>query len=95
MPKVALINPHKAQGFRVIIRIAEHDDNRILSYGADCGGNAYASQQEVDARVFTKFYELRVVRDCQFQVCVHRVEKGKVKMYCDYYTAKTPEGGGP
>lgn len=83
LPKVALANPYKATTFRIVVRVEPHPDNRILSLSADCGGNAYSSQHEVDQITYTRFYEMKVVRDCSFVACVNRITNGKVVRFCD------------
>jgi hypothetical protein len=90
-PKFALSNTMKAQTFRVLIRLQENPDNRVLSYSADCGANAYSTQVEADGIVYTKFFEMRVVRDCVFVASIHRIEKGKAKTYTTSFIAKVPE----
>lgn len=88
-PKVTAVNPYQDTEFRVIVKIPEHPDNRLLSLGADCGGNAYSSHHEVDRVMWERFYKMRVRGDCIFQACLHRVTNGKVKTFCDPVVVKT------
>ena len=86
-PGYAIASPFKSQTFRVLVRIQEHPDNRIMSFGADCGSNSYASQQDVEGIVYVKYYVMYVEGNCLFTATLHRMEKGKVKNYSTSYTA--------
>ena len=82
VPKIVLKDPYRRQTFRLLIRIPEHPDNRRMSWGADCGANASASQRDVEGVLTTVYLEMRVTEDCIFYACVHRVVKDKVKNIC-------------
>lgn len=81
-PRVAMENPYKLQTFRMLIRIPDHPDNRRMSYGADCGSNVITAQRPEYARMTEKFLEMRVISDCVFQACVHRLVEGRIKPHC-------------
>ncbi len=90
-PKFALANPYKRVVFRVRLRIERDDRNKRYSFVGECGSDAHARQSQLNGDspiTYTFLQELTVVSDCYFQTCVYRIEKGKVRSYCNSQDVK-------
>lgn len=82
LPKVAFENPYKDVTFRLLIRITEDEGNRKMSYSGDCGANVITRLQNAEYKVYTIFLNMRVVSNCVFSACVHKIVDGKMKNLC-------------
>jgi hypothetical protein len=95
LPKVAITNPYTVTTFRIFWQIPQHKDNRMYSISYSCGSDIHSSQRDLEgdkaAVSYTRYTDLRVVSNCLFLVCVHRLEEGSVRNFCAHQEITTPD----